>query len=1021
MSDRQNWSRLVASIFALTLVSAFAFATIAPRSFTSLFTAEAQVEPATESAPAQADDPEGGPVCTTAGPIEVQSSGGTTTPTAYGTLKAGFDAIIAGTHTGSISVEICGNTTETATAALTASGLAATSYTDVTIRPVGGARIIEGSIVGAIIRLNGADNVTIDGRQGGAGTARDLTVRNNNTSAATAAIWLSSVAAGNGASNNIIRNLEIAAGQTANVGTNATFGVIQSGTAISVTSADGNDNDSNQFIFNRVTRARYGIVSRGVTTNNNLNAVVSDNIVGPTSFGADEIGKVGIYMQADTGAVVTRNTVQFVGGDLANTTAGTDRCGICIGNENWGVTESTTITSGDYTVTRNIVHDIVEERTFSSIGIRLGTTRSGVATNNLIANNFIYNLRADGTSGDQVAGIGYAAGHTDRIVYNSISLTGDQDPGAAAATTQWGNGIRVSTANAANNVNLTLMDNSIYLDASSSSTVANRYYAITLPSNAYVFGTGGLNYNNYYIVPTNTQLQTGGLGNNSASAITTGFATLANWQAALTAPQDANSIQADPLHFSNTSDLHIQTLSPNVNAGTTIAGIADDIDGQVRPNGPTPDIGADEFYVSPGSVQLSSSTYSVTEAATSVTVTATRTGGSNGAVSIDYATVGGGTATGGASCGGAVDYVNASGTLMWADLDNASKTFVITVCNDGATEPSETVNLALTNPTGGVTLGTPNTAVLTILNSTVFGAAVNVGTSESITSLTNPGGLFEEINNGTLTANTTVNITSDLTAETGAVALNPFSGGFTLTIQPSGGAARLISGNNGISLLTFNGADGVTIDGLNTGGNSLTIRSTGTGGAILYINDASNNTVTRSTLEANANSSVVFVSTGITTGNDNNSIVGNVITGRSDAAGAPFNSINLIGTSAAVANTGTLINNNQIMNFLQAGIVIGTSDNVTFTNNDISQNVPRTTALFGVAVNSMTGTNLISGNVIHDLTTTLGTTGLTFNDARSTTVSRNRVYNFASTSGSTGVLTGIVFNGPVQLRPRSQW
>ncbi|HEY0050264.1 MAG TPA: hypothetical protein VGB68_13300, partial [Pyrinomonadaceae bacterium] len=150
--------------------------------------------------------------CDTAGPIEVESTGGTTAPTAYATLAAAFTAINAGTHTGSINIEVCGNTTETASATLTASGLASTSYTDVTIRPVGGARIIEGSVVGAIIRLNGADNVTIDGRQGGAGTARDLTVRNNSTAAATAAVWLSSVAAGNGAASNTVRNLELAGG-----------------------------------------------------------------------------------------------------------------------------------------------------------------------------------------------------------------------------------------------------------------------------------------------------------------------------------------------------------------------------------------------------------------------------------------------------------------------------------------------------------------------------------------------------------------------------------------------------------------------------------------------------------------------------------------------------------------------------------------------------------------------------------------------------------------------------------------
>src|SRR6185436_15669417 len=97
------------------------------------------------------------------------------------------------------------------------------------------------------------------------------------------------------------------------------------------------------------------------------------------------------------------------------------------------------------------------------------------------------------------------------------------------------------------------------------------------------------------------------------------------------------------------------------------------------------------------------------------------------------------------------------------------------------------------------------------------------------TSLTNPGGLFEAINNGALSANLTVNVTSDLTTETGAIALNQIAGGFTLTIQPSGGAARLISGGNSSVLLDFNGADGVVINGLNTGGHTLTIRNTAAG------------------------------------------------------------------------------------------------------------------------------------------------------------------------------------------------
>jgi hypothetical protein len=926
---------------------------------------------------------------------------------AYNTLKEAFDAINAGTHTGAVTVDIIGNTTETASAVLNASGTGSANYTSVVIAPSGGARVIQGSIVGAVIKLNGADNVTIDGRLAGAG--RNLTVRNTSTATATAAIWLASVAAGNGASNNVVRNVEVAAGQTSNTGTNTTIGILMAGTTVSVT-ADGADNDNNQFIANRITRARYGLVTRGTATNNNEGLVVTDNIVGPESFGADEIGKVGIYLQADTGAQVSRNTVQYVGGDLANTTAGADRCGICIGNENWGVTEATVITSGDYTVTKNKVHDVVEERTFSSIGIRLGTTRAGAATNNLVANNFIYNVRSNGTLGDQAAGIGYAAGHTDRIVFNSISLTGDMDPGAAASSTIYGNAIRVSTVNGTNNANLTLMNNSIYLDVNSN-TAANHYYTITLPAATYSFGTGGLNYNNYYFNPANPQLRTGGVGVASANTPGAEFLTLANWQTALTPPQDANSKQADPQYFSPTGDLHIFNTSPNVDMGTPIAGVTDDIDSQARPNGAAPDIGADEFYASAGTLQFSSSNYSATELSGTVTITVTRAGGATGAVTVDYATSSG-TATGGASCGAGVDYVNTSGTLMWADNDLTPKTFTVTLCTDAIFKGSETFNVTLSNPTGGATIGSPSTATVTILDSTIFTGTITVGTGGTFTSLTNPGGLFEAINNGGVSGNLTVNIISDLTAETGAVPLNQFAGGFTMLIQPSGGA-RLISGGSATVLLDFNGADNVTINGLNSGGNSLTIRNTttGTGTAVRFINDASNNSVQNTTLEGGGTSSVLFISTGTTTGNDNISVTGNIIRDRTDAASIPFNVINLAGTSAAVSNSNILITNNQIINFAQAGLFVANADNVTFSNNDVFQTAARTTALFGAAVNSMLGTNVFSQNTIHDLATSLATTGLQFNDVRATTVSRNRIYNFPSTTGSTGVLTGILFNG----------
>ena len=115
-------------------------------------------------------------------------------------------------------------------------------------------------------------------------------------------------------------------------------------------------------------------------------------------------------------------------------------------------------------------------------------------------------------------------------------------------------------------------------------------------------------------------------------------------------------------------------------------------------------------------LQFSAPTFTVDEGSGSATITVTRTGGTDGAIGVSYASGAGGTATGGEACGAGIDYVNASGTLSWASGESAAKTFSITICDDGVFEsPSpETVNLGLSNPTGGAALGSPNAAVLGI-------------------------------------------------------------------------------------------------------------------------------------------------------------------------------------------------------------------------------------------------------------------------------------------------------------------
>jgi hypothetical protein len=109
-------------------------------------------------------------------------------------------------------------------------------------------------------------------------------------------------------------------------------------------------------------------------------------------------------------------------------------------------------------------------------------------------------------------------------------------------------------------------------------------------------------------------------------------------------------------------------------------------------------------------MQFSSATYIDDESLTA-TITVTRTGNLNLASSVQYATSNG-TATGGAACTTGIDYVTSAGTLNFA-VGSSSMTFGVMLCADNLTEPDQTVNLTLSNPSGG-TIGSPGTAVLTI-------------------------------------------------------------------------------------------------------------------------------------------------------------------------------------------------------------------------------------------------------------------------------------------------------------------
>lgn len=110
----------------------------------------------------------------------------------------------------------------------------------------------------------------------------------------------------------------------------------------------------------------------------------------------------------------------------------------------------------------------------------------------------------------------------------------------------------------------------------------------------------------------------------------------------------------------------------------------------------------------PGQLQFSAPTFSAGENGGNAVVTVTRTGGSGGIVTVKMVTTGG-TATAG------TDFTDASQTLTFAHGET-SKTIIIPIRQDTLLEGNETVNLTLSKPTGGATLGTPVSAVLAIID-----------------------------------------------------------------------------------------------------------------------------------------------------------------------------------------------------------------------------------------------------------------------------------------------------------------
>ncbi len=112
-------------------------------------------------------------------------------------------------------------------------------------------------------------------------------------------------------------------------------------------------------------------------------------------------------------------------------------------------------------------------------------------------------------------------------------------------------------------------------------------------------------------------------------------------------------------------------------------------------------------------IQFSSDTYAIGESSGGIQITVTRSGDASGTATVNYATFDENQA---GHANQKTDYEIAEGTLRF-NPGETSKTFRVNIVNDLFVEGDETVDLALSNPTGaGVGLGAQTTAELTIID-----------------------------------------------------------------------------------------------------------------------------------------------------------------------------------------------------------------------------------------------------------------------------------------------------------------
>jgi len=685
------------------------------------------------------------------------------------------------------------------------------------IRPAAGvSSTITGSATKALIILNGADHITIDGSNNSVpnticpliNASRNLTIINTNASTASAVVWLQSTPDSNSVTHNAIRNCNI----SGSVNTATLIGIGSGSSSISTRSL-GLGNSNNIFENNNIKAVQVGIYSQGASFEiKNEGNRINQNLMNTPSGSGQNIRIAGILVGFEDDISISGNTIASVIGSPADGFG--IACGdIAVSNFSYSADEVT-----NATINYNKIDSIRSAPTYSVSGIYITTARNpGI---NTIANNTISNIATNGTLGDFGSGIFIGGGILNtHIHFNSVSMsgtfTGGSEPNFALAI----GGVNTSV-NIRNNI---LSARAV---TGSATTTGLGEYAIGFAYD--VFNSLDATRNDHFT--SGPEAKFAKIGSLAAGKGTD----IANIAALRTATgEDVNSISADPL-FNSLSNLRPQPGSPLIALGAPEGGITNDILCVTR-HSTTPSTGAYENAIDVSAPQISYTALSGTCSIADRIVTATITDVSGIPTSGPFRPRIYFRKNAGA-------YISSPGVLVSGTADNAVWNFTISVSELGGVINPDVISYfiiaqdiaVITNigsdPSAGLVITAPTVPAAYLIQNTLAAGTYYVGAGGNYPTLTAainayntscPGGpvIFELMD---AAFNEAAAMT--IMANAGASAVN------TLTIRPAAGITSIVSASvaNGPVLKIL--GKHISIDGSNNGSASrnLTITNSNT-------------------------------------------------------------------------------------------------------------------------------------------------------------------------------------------------